>query len=331
MTWDVEPILEGPAVDSEQEEISMSKPEQLRVSRYSLPVFTEHDVDTKVAGLKVPPGTVVTVLERWEDSSDGWAKIEWEGATVWFVFTSNGQTYALDYVEGEGAGVSPDDEDAAWRAELRREQAGESWVAPMISEATSLIDSRAAGVARAAAVNMVSIIGIQERPASSNRGPALSGLVGEYVEHYRIASDKLSYGLAWCALSAQWAQAEAMGLEWATPASWSAHPLGNWIGAVWMQEKTAKAKGLWTVCSSLTGDEVLTGALLIQIRSGSGSDSASGGVAADGSYQGHVDIILGWKDNDTVWCVGGNISNTAKLVERNIRQSRCRGVVPFQG
>ena len=160
------------------------------------------------------------------------------------------------------------------------------------------------------------------------RGPALSGLVGEYVEHHQISPDKNSTGLAWCALVAQWAQAEAMYLPWADPSGWFEHPLRNWWGAAWMQEREAKRYGVWTPCASLTGSECITGAMLVQIRSGSGSDSASGGVRADGSYAGHVDVVLGWKDEDHVVCVGGNLGNTAKLVVRNIREARCRGIVP---
>lgn len=234
------------------------------------------------------------------------------------------KTWASLLAQPTGLPPAPDQPDAPWRLALRAEQAEQAWVKGSQDTATRAIDPRASAVQRAAALAMVSIIGIRENPASSNRGPALSGLVGEYVEHYAIAKDKAGTGLAWCALSAQWAQAEAMGLRWATPSAWSAHPLKNWFGVAQGQEDEGKKLGLWTPASALTGSEVLTGSLLLQSREGSGSDA--GGSA---SKAGHTDLILGWKDATTLACVGGNLGDTAKYVERNVRASNIRGVVRF--
>ena len=301
---------------------------ELEVLRYALPIFSDHDVSTKISGVKLQPGTKISPTGEWVGGDDRWVSFERDGQTVWLVAESDGNLYAAP---PEAPGTSPDDGGARWRRELFTEQSGQPWVAEATRLARSHIDRGATKLQEAAAEHMISILGIQERPNGSNRGPALSGIVGEYVEHHRISNDKSGTGLAWCALVAQWAQAEAMGLKWATPASWSAHPLGNWYGAAWMQEREAKRKGLWVPCASLKGTEVLTGALLVQIRGGSGSDAASGGVRADGSYAGHVDLVLGWKDKDHLWCVGGNLGNTAKLVTRNIREARCRGLVPLKG
>jgi len=299
---------------------------ELEVLRYSLPIFSDHDVATKIRGAQLKPGTRLVPTGEWVSGVDRWISFQRNGETAWFVSESHGHVYAA---EPEDPHVPPDHPRATWRRELLTEQTKQPWVVKETREARSRVDPAASTLQRDAAERMISIIGIQERPSGSNRGPALSGLVGEYVEHHRISSNKKGTGLAWCALAAQWAQADAMGLQWATPSSWSRHPLGNWWGAAWMQEREAKKRDLWVPCSALKGTEVLTGALLVQIRGGSGSDTA-GGARADGSYAGHVDVVLGWKDRDTLWCVGGNVGNTAKMVTRNIRESRCRGVVPLK-
>jgi hypothetical protein len=309
----------------------MSSIFKMKVGRYRLPVFQSASV-LDPAGRKLEPGSTHEVFSVHTDAerNEWWQISTAPGvkAGAWVVATSNGVKYATQ--EGASAGVAPDDPAAPWRAELRREQAGQPWVKASVDEARAGIDPRATPMQRAVAENIISLIGILEVPSGSNRGPALSGLVGEYVEHHKISNKKDTTGLAWCALAAQWAQAEALGIKWATPSAWSAHPLGNWWGAVWMQEKEAKKRGVWTPCSDLKGDECLTGALLVQVRSGSGSDRGSSRVRSDGSYDGHVDVVIGWR-NGQLLCVGGNLGNTAKPVLRDIRDARCRGVIPARG
>jgi hypothetical protein len=300
-----------------------------QIGRYRLPVFTEPKTSSP-AGRKLDAGSIHSAFSIYTDGAGNeWWQLDSDRSKTWIVAVSEGVHYASR--TSEAPPVSPDDPTAPWRAELLKEQLGQSWVPGMMVEARSSVDPRASELQRATAENIIGLIGILERPSGSNRGPALSGLVGEYVEHHRISPDKDGTGLAWCALVAQWAQAEAMYLPWADPSGWSEHPLRNWWGAAWMQEREAKRYGVWTPCASLTGSECITGAMLVQIRSGSGSDSASGGIRADGSYAGHVDVVLGWKGKDHVVCVGGNLGNTAKLVVRNIREARCRGIVPVVG
>ena len=304
---------------------------KMQVGRYKLPVFQSTSV-LDGAGRKLDPGSTHEVFSVHTDAekNEWWQISSQPGVKTgsWVVAVSGGVHYATRV--GVSAGLSPDDPGASWRTELRREQAGQPWVAAAMQEARAAIDPRASALQRAVAENIISLIGVLEVPSGSNRGPALSGLVGEYVEHHKISNKKDTTGLAWCALVAQWAQAEALGLKWATPSAWAGHPLGNWWGAVWMQEKEAKKRGVWTPCSALKGDECLTGARLVQSRSGSGSDRGSSSVRSDGSYDGHVDVVIGWKGKDLM-CVGGNLGNTAKPVLRNIREARCRGVILARG
>lgn len=283
-----------------------------------LPTFISASVSGGKTGSRVKSGYYKLISSETDADGNVWFRLRGIG---WIVAESEGHVYAEKVEENKAAAVVPD-----WRDVLKTEQDSQPWVKGAQEGARACIDTRASALQRLTCEKMIGIIGIKE--IGSNRGPALSGIVGEYIQHYRIGNP-LKTGLMWCALAAQWAQAEAAGIDWMEPAGWSDHVLGNWYGAAWMQEKHAKRKGVWVDCNDLKGTENLAGAMLVQIRGGSGSDSGSGGIGKNGDYKGHTDIILGWVIDEpfNVWVVGGNLGNTCKTAKRDLRAARNRGVV----
>lgn len=158
----------------------------------------------------------------------------------------------------------------------------------------------------------------------SNEGKILSPLL---IDRYRACwGVPEGIDLPWCSIVAFAAQAVAMGILPAdldgaeSRATWKKHPLKAWHGATWRAEQAAKEAGLWTQTPE-------SAALGLMLRAGSGSDAARGGVAEDGSYKGHTDVII-QVDGDEVEVWAGNVSD--KLTRRRRKISVYRGFVPLR-
>ena len=285
-----------------------------------LRVFRAPDVTTRTS-TTLPAGDYELIAEKL-DSGILWFKLE----AGWIVADSGGvwaQKLGTPKDTEElaaGAGLSFT-EDLDGDGQVTEAERWEAWRRrqhePAEGDAAALAESIPASAtvpARAAVVWMSRRLGVTE-DLGKNRGRALDAIVLPYLRYQGITS---LGSVPYCAAAASLSLFHALLGPLADPmdrSSWKRTPMGDFIGAAWWHEQRAIELGCWKLAEGLRPGQEVCGAVLCMERGASGSDRSTW-TGSGKQYSGHSDLVVDW-DGDELLCIGGNLSDTFRVLRRH--------------
>ena len=144
-------------------------------------------------------------------------------------------------------------------------------------------------------------LGLKEVPNGSNTGPEIGHITDGYNQFWGIDDN---VNRPWCAMAVSHWIGRGLDLgDRSDNMDWSKHPFEKFFGGCSQIQRWGSSRGAF---HTFTSDTVPTGAIFLQPRAGSGSDSSSSPKA------GHTGLIVKDNGDGTVTTIEGNTSNAVK-------------------